>query len=67
MAKDDKKSTETINQHAPAGFVMFVGFVGALLYFLRSANDFGDVLLAFVKAIVWPGIVVYHVLLSLGA
>jgi len=67
MTKDDKRSAETINRHAPAGFVMFVGFVGALLYFLRHANDFGDVLLALVKAIFWPGIVVYHVLQTLGA
>jgi hypothetical protein len=67
MVHHDKHSTQIINQHGPLGFVMFVAFVGAFIYFLRNVNDFGDVLLAFAKALVWPGIIVYHVLQNLGA
>jgi hypothetical protein len=66
MSKDDK-TVKVINQHAPFGFVMFVAFIGALVYFLHDAKDFGAVVMAFIKAIVWPGILIYHVLQSLGA
>ena len=67
MIKDDKKTVKIINQHGPAGSVMFVAFVGAFIYFLQNTDDFGDVLFAFIKALVWPGIALYHVLQLLGA
>lgn len=49
------------------GSVMLVAFVGAFLYFLQHTASIGDVLFAFIKALVWPGFVVYHVLQLLGA
>ena len=67
MAKHDDLKVKVINDHGPLGFVMFVAFIGAFIYFLRDTNDFGDVVMAFLEAIVWPAILVYHVLLSLGA
>ena len=67
MIKGDKTSVKVMNQHGPMGFVMFVAFVGSLVYFLQQAHNFGDVLFAFLKALVWPGFVVYHVLQLLGA
>lgn len=63
MSKD--KTVEVINQHGPLGFTMFVAFIGAFIYFLRDTKDFGDVIMAFLQAIVWPGILLYHVLLAL--
>lgn len=65
MAKEDR--VKVINQYGPSGFVAFVAWVGAFVYFLQGTKDFGDVLWAFVQACVWPGILVYHVLQSLGA
>lgn len=65
--KSDKSSVKVINRHAPAGFVGFVAFVGAFVYFLQDTKDFGDVIVAFFQALVWPGFVVYHVLQMLGA
>jgi len=56
-----------INQHGPMGFVMFAAFVGAFIYFSQNAHHFGDILFAFIKALVWPGFVVYHGLQLLGA
>ena len=67
MKHNDKGSTKIINQHGPLGGVMFVAFVGAFVYFLQHVNHFGDVIFAFLKALVWPGIVIYHVLQNLGA
>ncbi|HMI09003.1 MAG TPA: hypothetical protein VK497_01220 [Candidatus Saccharimonadales bacterium] len=66
MTHSDKPSVKIINQHGPMGFVMFTAFVGAFIYFLQFTNDFGDVLFAFIKAIVWPGFVIYHLLQFLG-
>jgi len=67
MTKSDNNSVKIINQHGPMGFVMFVAFIGAFTYFSQHANNFGDVLFALVKALVWPGFVVYHGLQMLGA
>ncbi|HUS26370.1 MAG TPA: hypothetical protein VMY99_03415 [Nevskiaceae bacterium] len=66
MTKSDNTSVKVINQHGPMGFVMFVAFVGAFMYFLKDAHNFGDLVVAFVKGLVWPGFVVYHVLQNLG-
>lgn len=67
MTKSDSNTTKIINQHGPTGFAMFVAFVGAFIYFLQNTQDFGDVIMAFLKALVWPGFVVYHGLQMLGA
>ena len=46
-----------------AGGVWLLGFIGALCYYLHThSGTFWLVLLAFVKAVVWPSFVVYHVL-----
>ena len=63
----DKASVKVINQHGPSGYVLFAAFVGAFVYFLQDAHHFGDVFFAFIEALVWPGIVMYHVLQVLGA
>jgi hypothetical protein len=46
-----------------AGGIWFLGFIGALCYYLHThSGTFWLVLLAFMKAVVWPAFVVYHVL-----
>lgn len=46
--------------------VWFFGFIGALVYFLHvHSGAFLLVVLAFLKAIVWPAYVVYHLFLFL--
>lgn len=67
MAKGNGSTVKVINQHGPFGFVMFVAWVGAFVYFLQGIKDFGGFLWAFIEACVWPGIVMYHVLGLLGA
>ncbi|HSX40345.1 MAG TPA: hypothetical protein VLF68_01905 [Candidatus Saccharimonadales bacterium] len=39
-----------------------LGIIGAAIYFLQHATNFGLGVLAFLKAVVWPAIVVYHLL-----
>lgn len=67
MSRSDNSSVKVINQHGPLGFVAFVAWIGAFVYFLQDTKDFGDVVMAFLQACVWPGIVVFHVLGMLGA
>jgi len=46
-----------------AGGIWFLGFIGALSYYLHThSGTFWLVLVAFMKAVVWPAFVVYHVL-----
>ncbi|MGN6446616.1 hypothetical protein [Amnibacterium sp.] len=49
------------------GFVGFLAFIGALVYFLQHPNGFWGVMLGIGEAIVWPAILVFHVLRVLGA
>jgi hypothetical protein len=44
------------------GALYFVGMVGAAIYFLQHAVTFGEGMLGLIKALVWPGILVYRVL-----
>jgi hypothetical protein len=50
----------------PAGGAVYgIGMIGALVYFLRSAEDGWDYVLAFPRAIFWPALLVYKLLRSL--
>lgn len=42
----------------------FVGFVGALVYWLQAATSFGAVVAGVFKAIVWPAMIIYKLLES---
>lgn len=66
MGKDEKP-TKIINKQGPASYIFFMAFVGALVYFVQQAHGFGAVLLALLKACVWPAYLVFHVLQNLGA
>jgi hypothetical protein len=44
---------------AGGGAVYGIGMIGALAYFLRTAQTTNDQLLAFPKAVVWPALLVY--------
>ena len=51
---------------AGGGAVYGLGMIGALVYFLGSAESGQDYLLAFGKAIVWPALLVYRAFKILG-
>lgn len=57
MAKAQKIKVDN-----PWSFVLFIAWVGALIYFIeRNVGFWGDVL-AFLQAAVWPAYVLYNVL-----
>ena len=41
------------------GGVYGVGFIVALVYFIQHTSDFATGFLGFVKALIWPGILIY--------
>jgi len=59
-----EKSTNGSTSHGTAGALYFVGFIGALVYWMQAAVGFGAVVTGFLKALVWPAYVVYKLLES---
>jgi hypothetical protein len=57
--KDKKDKTKDSSN---GGALYFVGFIGAIFYYMQAAENFGDVILGFLQSLVWPAIVVYKLL-----
>lgn len=53
---------EVVKVDSGVGFVLFIAYIGALVFFVeRNVGFWGDVL-AFLQAAVWPAYVMYNVL-----
>ncbi|QQG50376.1 MAG: hypothetical protein HZB70_02005 [Candidatus Berkelbacteria bacterium] len=50
----------------PGGGAYFLGFLGAFIYYMQTAATFGDGVIGFLKALVWPAFLVYHIYKFLG-
>lgn len=59
MAKEHVKSGAS---QGSSGALYFVGWIGALVYFMQAAVGFGAVVTGFLKSLVWPAYVVYKLL-----
>lgn len=67
MNHHDTKTVKVINKAGPTGFIFFLAYIGAAIYFIeQSSGGFWEVALGFLQAIVWPVYVMYHVLQLLG-
>lgn len=62
MASTNKSRTtvRVINDHGPMGYVLFMSWVGALVYFESQAYNFWTVIVAFFKACVWPAYLLFY-------
>ncbi len=58
-------SNECMPQAAPAGAVYGLGFIGAAVYFISHTTTFWMGVVGFLKAIVWPAFLVYHMFVHL--
>jgi len=68
MSHEDKKSVKIVNNTVQWGFPAFAAYIGAAVYFVQQTNGaFWVVVLALLKATVWPAFLVFHVLKLLGA
>lgn len=51
-----------MKNNAGSGAIYGLGMLGALVYFLQHATSFLDGILGILKALFWPGVVLYRVL-----
>lgn len=54
------------HKNAHSGAVYGLGLIGAAIYFISNATGFWMGVLGFLKAIVWPAILIYEALKYLG-
>jgi hypothetical protein len=59
-------STRVIYDHGPMGWVLFTAYIGAAIYFVNHAVGFWQVILALLKAAVWPAYVLYELMTRLA-
>lgn len=65
---DEKDCKSNSSHHAASGGAVYgLGFIGAAIYFIGQATSFWIGVLGFLKAIVWPAMLVYEALKALGA
>jgi len=62
-----KSSNSNHQSTASGGAVYGLGLIGAAIYFISHATTFWLGVLGFLKAIVWPAILVFEALRALGA
>ena len=55
-----------INRNASSGAVYGLGLIGAAIYFISHATGFWMGVLGFLKALVWPAILVYEAFVKIG-
>ena len=70
VVREDAPKKEARQRSAPpsaGGAVYGLGMIGALVYFLRTADTREDYVLALGKAVVWPAILVYLAFRRLGS
>lgn len=55
------KKAIVINKYAEngGGWLWFLGFIGATVYYWQNAVGFGEYVIGFLKALVWPAYLVY--------
>jgi hypothetical protein len=65
--KKCKNSNQNHQANASNGAVYGLGLIGAAIYFISVSTSFGMGVLGFLKALIWPTILVYKALQMLGA
>lgn len=58
---------KVIHHSTSSNAVYGLGFIGAAIYYIMQATGFWMGVLGFLKALVWPAILVYEALKQLGA
>ncbi len=51
-----------MKNNASSGAVYGMGFIGALIYFLQHSTSFGAGIIGIIKALFWPGVLIYKAL-----
>ena len=51
-----------VGKCGPMGGIYFLGLIGAAIYYIQQSNTFGQGVVGFLKALVWPVFLVYNLL-----
>lgn len=60
--RQERQKTKVVYKGAASAPIYGLGFIGALIYYLGQATTFWIGALGFLKAIVWPAMLVYELL-----
>lgn len=58
----EKKGWRRRSGSGAAGTIWFLGFVGALFFYFQQVTTFGSGVVALLKALVWPGFLIYNLM-----
>ena len=72
MAKNKKTKTKAkkircANINTKGGGFYFLGFLGAVIYYISTATGFWNGVLGVLKSLVWPVFIVFELLKFIGA
>lgn len=56
-----KGKKEMANAAAPAGGMYFMGFIGSVIYFVGNVDGLWNIIVAILKACVWPAFLIHRV------
>lgn len=56
------KNRDRVKSAGASGGIYGLAFVGALIYYLQHAATFWAGILGFIKALVWPAMLVYYIM-----
>lgn len=60
------QKVKVINKDGAFGFFGFITWLGAVVYFVGQVDGFWNIVLAFLKACVWPAFFIHKVLTMLN-
>ena len=67
MARSEKNFIKIDKRDGQLGFAFFMAYIGAAVYFVNQVDGFWNIITALLKAVAWPAIVLYNVLLNFTA
>lgn len=56
------KKVKVVKDGGPMGYFMFLSFIGALVYFVGNVDGFWNIIVAILKAFVWPAFLIHRAL-----
>jgi hypothetical protein len=59
---EEKECKKPIHNHMTSGGIYGLAFIGAAVYFIQHSASFWEGILGFLKALVWPAILIYKLL-----
>ncbi len=66
MAKSERNFIKVVKEDGSMGFVLFMAWMGALVYFVQQSEGLWGFILAILKAIAWPALLVHRTFEALG-